>query len=158
MEHKLSVKPLVFGALGIVLASAVFVIFLTFIGESTKVVIGYNNFNVRIISSEIERSKIVLGGLEISGDEKLLLAFPSDGIYSVTMKNVAKPIDILWLNSAKKIIHIQTTSDSEIGRNITYKSITPARYIIELPSGSVKDSEIKVNQTADFSINPKDVN
>lgn len=156
MEHKFGAKPIVIGVIFVILVSAIFVIFSSILGMKTKIVIGDSSFQARIVSDENDRNKILLGGLD-TGGENILFAFPSDGVYSVSMKNVSKPIDILWLDKTKKIVHIVKNTDTEVGTVTTYKSKSDARFIVELPSGSVDSNNITINQVANFKINMEDV-
>lgn len=157
MEHKFGAKPIVFGTLGLLVLASFCVVFLSIMSDRSRVVIGESSFDTYTALNETDRTKILLGGLETTGKDKALLIFPSDGIHSVPMKNIKNPIDILWLDSNKIIVRIQTTTNSEAGTNIVYKPITPVRYIIELPSGSVNNYAIKVNQVAEFNVKTEDV-
>lgn len=157
MEHKFGAKPIVFGALGLIVIASFYVIFTSLTSSQSRLVIGENSFNVYTALNETDRSKIFLSGSNAIDNDKLLMAFPSDGFHAISMKNIGKPIDIIWLDNNKKVIYIQTTTQSEVGRSIIYKPTSPSRFIIELPSGFVDGYMIKIGQIAEFDIKNEDV-
>jgi uncharacterized membrane protein (UPF0127 family) len=62
------------------------------------------------------------------------------------------PLDIIWMNSDKKVIYIVTNASPDLGTSKTFKPETPARYVLEVPAGTVMSAGIKIGNTATFSI------
>jgi len=79
-------------------------------------------------------------------NQALLLASSAENLQTIDMFFVFFPIDAIWLNKNKKVIHIV--------RNIrpftvAVSSPKPAQYILECPANSTK--QVKINTTLVFS-------
>ncbi len=88
---------------------------------------------------------------EINPDQGMLLVFEQENIYSIWMKNMNIPLDILWLDGEKRIVHIE--------RNVppckedpcpTYTSRLPALYVLELKTGIVNEHNLKMYDRIEF--------
>ena len=69
------------------------------------------------------------------------------------MKDVKVPLDIVWLNSDKKVVFIVKNASPEGGANTIFTPKATARYVIELPAGTVASKAITVGLAAVFDIN-----
>jgi uncharacterized membrane protein (UPF0127 family) len=87
----------------------------------------------------------------INPDQGMLLVFEQENLYSIWMKNMNIPLDILWLDGEKRIVHIE--------RNVppckedpcpTYTSQLPAKYVLELKTGSVNEHRLKMYDRIEF--------
>ena len=65
----------------------------------------------------------------------LLFLFPTDDRFSIWMKDMLFPIDVIWLDSGKKIIKIEKNMQPSSYPK-TYTPDTPARFVIELNKGA----------------------
>jgi len=79
------------------------------------------------------------------------MAFPEDGKWGIWMKDMYVPLDIVWLDSKKKVVHIVTDASPELSTTKTFVPKDPSRYVLELPAGSVQKAGIKRGMLADFS-------
>lgn len=88
---------------------------------------------------------------KINPDQGMLLVFEQENIYSIWMKNMNIPLDILWLDGEKRIVHIE--------RNVppckedpcpTYTSRLPALYVLELKTGIVNEHNLKIYDRIEF--------
>ncbi|NBU33016.1 DUF192 domain-containing protein [bacterium] len=66
----------------------------------------------------------------------LLFAFQTDDMYGIWMKNMSFNIDVIWLDSNKKAVHIEHNMQPSSYPNVFY-SQAKARYVIELNAGQV---------------------
>ncbi|MBI1972768.1 DUF192 domain-containing protein [Candidatus Woesearchaeota archaeon] len=85
--------------------------------------------------------------LPLQKGQALLLASPKENLQTIDMLFVFFPIDALWLDKNKKVIHI--------ARNIApftpyIASPIPAQYILECPANST--AAISCNQKLSFSL------
>lgn len=74
----------------------------------------------------------------------MLFVFDQAGIHGIWMKDMNFPIDIVWLDSTKKIIHIEENVDPNTYPNVFYPS-TPAKYVLEISSGAIKRADLKLS-------------
>jgi len=49
------------------------------------------------------------------------------------MKDMKVPIDIVWLDSNKRVVHIVKESSPDDSTSITFTPLSQAKYVIELP-------------------------
>ena len=80
------------------------------------------------------------------------MVFEGDQAWGIWMKDMKVPLDIVWLDNTKKVVHIEEKVSNELGTDSIFVPKKPSRYVIELPSGSVKKAGIKIGQTAQFKL------
>ncbi len=94
---------------------------------------------------------------KIEPDQAMLFIFEEKGQHSFWMRNMKFPLDILWLDAEKRIVHI--------GRNIppcprlpcpSYSPEIPALYVLELKAGSADAHQLKMFDRLEFVL-PKDI-
>jgi len=81
----------------------------------------------------------------------MLFVFDHPGTYSIWMKNMFFPIDVLWLDENKKVIHIVDNMSPESFPQ-TFTSESPARYILEIQSGARRDLELEIGSEIEFDL------
>lgn len=79
-------------------------------------------------------------------DKAWVFVFKKSRQVSLTMFCVFFPIDVLFLDSKKKIIEVKENFKS-FGY---YNAKTNAKYVIELEKGTIKDKKIKINNVLKF--------
>jgi uncharacterized protein len=119
---------------------------------TVSVQIGAGTYNVGLADTESERRQGLSGVSSLGMNGGLLMDFKQNGQWSIWMKDMELPIDIIWLSEAKKVVYIVRNADPSLGTRVTYTPDKPARYVLELPAGSVQRSAIKLGQTAYFII------
>lgn len=135
-------------------------IFLAFFGiifpkiviSTTYVTLGDGIFQASLATKPHDRSKGLSGVDYLSKEDALLIVFPNESDWGIWMKDMNIPIDIVWLDKDKKVIYVVTDASPDNSNNIIYKPKTPAKYVIELSAGTVKEKSIKINSIASFNI------
>ena len=88
---------------------------------------------------------------KLDPDQGMLLVFEQEDYYSIWMKNMKIPLDILWLDKEKRIVHIE--------RNVppckeepcpSYISKLPSLFVLEIKSGEAERNNIKLYDRLDF--------
>lgn len=79
--------------------------------------------------------------------------FKTDDTWGIWMKDMRIPIDIVWLDKDKKVVYIIQNAQPETPVKTVYRPPQPARYVLELPAGSVKQVAIKTGITVKISDN-----
>jgi len=105
---------------------------------------------VEMADTDYARDRGLMFRNSLAPEEGMLFAFDKDVLCSMWMKNMRFPLDMLWIDQNKKIVHIRKnvptcTSSCEI--------ITPpvsARYVIEVNAGFADKHQIKIADTVIF--------
>lgn len=107
----------------------------------------------KVIASQVEFCRTIasqMRGLMFARDIKeraLIMVFGKEKLVSLHMMFVFFPIDILYLDSGKRIVELHEGARPFISR------ISPshkARYIIELSAGAIKKNRIKEGDKLSF--------
>jgi len=98
-----------------------------------------------------QRQRGLMFRKNINKDQGMLFIFKEEGLYSFWMKNMSFPIDILWLNKEKRIVHIeQGVPPCQKIPCPSYVSKNPALYVLELKAGTVEENAIQLYDRIDF--------
>ena len=68
----------------------------------------------------------------------MLFVFDTPGMYYFWMKDMNFPIDIIWLDQNKKVVHIEHSLSPSTYPD-SFGPDTPTQYVIEIPAGEAKD-------------------
>lgn len=119
---------------------------------TVTVYVGSGMYDVELANTDKSREKGLGGVKELPINGGLLMDFKEEGLWGIWMKDMNIPIDIIWLNESKKVVYVKKGASPSTGTQVTYVSKSPARYVLELPAGSVDASGIKINQLAQFTL------
>lgn len=90
-------------------------------------------------------------------DRGMLFTFPEPQEWSFWMKNTRIPLDILWVDTNKKIIHIERNvpgcSRTDDGCP-NYQSNAPALYVLELAAGTADALHLQRGVKLQFQVPP----
>ncbi|MBI3621689.1 MAG: DUF192 domain-containing protein [Nitrospirae bacterium] len=82
----------------------------------------------------------------------MLFLFPRPDRHGIWMKNMLIPIDILWLDDHKQIIHVETNvPPCRIEPCLVYQPPTPAFYVIELAAGAALRADLRPGTVLSFT-------
>ena len=104
-----------------------------------------------------ERQLGLMFRAEIYPDQGMLFLFEEEGYHSFWMKNVNFPLDIIWLDKEKRIVHLE--SHLPPCQKIpcpSYGPLLPALYVLELKTGSVEKRGLKLYDKLEFIL-PSDL-
>ena len=88
---------------------------------------------VQVASTEYQRKQGLMHNRNLDEDKWLLMDFRQPGIYSLGMKNVLIPLDIVWLDQNYTILYIKNTAPPcTLDPCPVFASPVPARYILEI--------------------------
>lgn len=140
---------LIIGALLLVGAAAVYVLWPQ-LQPHTTVRIGDGVFLARVAGTPAEREKGLSGTRDLRQDQAMLFVYDSDGKWPIWMKDMNYAIDIVWLNKEKEVVYVVKNAPPE---SYPYDQFVPkqnARYVLELPSGTVGKKAITIGTTMLF--------
>ncbi len=101
--------------------------------------------------TEEERAKGLMFREKLLPDQGMLFVFEREGLHSFWMKNTLIPLDMLWLDSGKRVIHIAADVPPCPAEPCpSYGPEIPARYVLELKAGQAAAQGIKVGDRLQF--------
>ena len=108
----------------------------------------------QVIKVETMISQLDLGrGLKyrpaLAADHGMLFVHSTPGYYRYWMYQILVPLDIIWLDSDRKIIQMvlnQQPCGSDPNTCPQYGSARPAHYVLEVPAGTAKKYNLRVGQ------------
>lgn len=157
-RKNIGVEFLIFGVVAIILAAAVILVYPLIFQSGTNVKIGTTTFHSRLALNDVDRNNGLSGVKNLEYDQALLMAYSTSGKWSVSMKDMKIPVDIVWLNNDKRVVYlIRNTEPQTASSYKVYRPTTEARYVLELPAGSANAYTIKLDSAADFAINEGDI-
>lgn len=109
-------------------------------------------YNTWLADTDATLYKGLSGVEQLSRDGGLLMDFKIPGYHGIVMRDMKVPLDIIWLDSQKKVVYLVKNASPELGDSRVFTPNDPARYVLELPAQSVKNSAIKVGDTAEFTL------
>ncbi|HEY8886694.1 MAG TPA: DUF192 domain-containing protein [Candidatus Microsaccharimonas sp.] len=119
---------------------------------STEVRLGSGIFSIQIATTDAARIHGLSGVDHLDANGGLLMIYQSDDRWGIWMKDMKIPLDIIWMNNEKKVIYIVTDASPDLGTSKIFKPEDPARYVLEVPAGTVKNAGIQIGSTAAFNI------
>jgi len=98
-----------------------------------------------------ERQLGLMFRTEIYPDQGMLFIFEEEGYHSFWMKNMNFPLDILWLDKDKRIIHLESqVPPCQKTPCPSYAPLLPTLYVLELKAGSIEKKGLKLYDRLDF--------
>ena len=98
-----------------------------------------------------ERAQGLMFRKNIEFDQGMLFIFDREDFYSFWMKNMIIPLDLIWLDKEKRIVHIERClPPCEEEPCPSYSPEVPALYVLELKAGSVEQRGLKIFDRFDF--------
>lgn len=107
--------------------------------DSNKVI--KKKIDIEIADTEYDRELGLMFRKEMSDEQGMLFIFPVEDELSFWMRNTYIPLDMIFINSQKRIItiHKNTIPLSEG----SYRSSAPAKYVLEVNGGFTDRYQIK---------------
>lgn len=109
-------------------------------------------FSVRVVNTPETRQKGLSGSQPLPKNEGMLFVFDSSDMWSIWMKDMTYPLDIIWLDDSKRIVYMVKSADPSSYPYTTFKPTKPARYVLEVPAGTINNKNIKLNNQASFDL------
>jgi len=145
--------------------SSIFVVFILFIfliwlyhsmfsnkAETGMVCFENHCFQVEIAKTPQKLKKGLMFRKDLKENQGMLFIFEKEDIYPFWMKNTLIPLDIIWLDSNKKIVYIEKNAQPCKENNVCL-TITPdkkAKYVLEVLGGVSQKINLKIEDKASF--------
>ena len=105
-------------------------------------------FTVEIADTPSKREMGLQYRRELAADRGMIFLFPAESVQSFWMKNTPLPLDMIFINRARKIVGIveQTAPFSLEPRSVG----APSQFVLEINGGLSKRHGIKAGDTVRF--------
>ena len=85
----------------------------------------------------------------------MLFVFEKEGLYSFWMKNTLLPLDVLWLDGGRRVVHIESNAPPcPADPCPSYSPSRPALYVLELAAGGARLFDLKLFDRLEFKLPP----
>ncbi len=148
-KTKSALKPKALLLLGLTCLLIVSSYFLSKYSGIPEVTVNSATLSVEIADSNTERAKGLCCRSALPENEGMLFIYKESGNYSFWMKDTLIPLDIIWINSDKNIVHIEHNVEPSSYPQ-SFGSPKPAQYILEANAGWAKEKSIKIGDPVSF--------
>ncbi|MBN1104021.1 MAG: DUF192 domain-containing protein [Deltaproteobacteria bacterium] len=112
-----------------------------------------NHVKAELALSPDERTRGLMFRPEIAPGEGMLFAFEEEAIHPFWMKNMEVPIDILWLDRERRIVHmIKGAEPCRKDPCPSYMPLHPSLFVLELRAGRVEELGLKLRDRLEFAV------
>ncbi len=123
---------------------------------NTDVVIKDLTVDAIVANTNDERKKGLSGRDSLPIGSGMLFVFEKSGVYPIWMKDMKFAIDIIWIDSSKKIVHVVSSAPAEGDVNdkelTIYSPESDSKYILEINAGMTDLHKFNIGDTVDFSL------
>lgn len=107
--------------------------------------------NVEIAADDDLRAQGLMYRDQLRPGSGMLFFFPQQGEYPFWMKNTMIPLDIIWLDSERRIVHIShETPPCRVADCPSYPPNAPARYVLEVAGGVARQHGLDEGSVLQF--------
>jgi uncharacterized membrane protein (UPF0127 family) len=121
----------------------------------TTLRLGDGIFTTYVAATNETRTKGLGGTKPLEPNQALLMVFDRDAKWSIWMKDVSYPIDVVWVDANKRVVHIVKNMPPDSYPD-QFTPEKPARFVFEFPAGTVERKAIKVGAEARFNLDQEE--
>lgn len=115
----------------------------------TTVYIGQKQLKTLIVTTDKDRAQGLSGRQSLAPYDAMLFVFDTPAPYGFWMKDMLFSIDIIWLDSFKKVVHVKEDARPESYPEI-FTPETSAKYVLEVPAGFARENNVKIGSEFSF--------
>lgn len=139
----------------ILIAVVIMSVFLSLSVPRVNLQLGDGIFKTTLAISDNERQRGLSGRSGLDSGEAMLLIFERDDKWPIWMKDMHFAIDIIWINSDKEVVHIVKNARPESYPDRQFAPRSAAKYVLEVPAGTVAERNIRVGNVAKFDLSQR---
>jgi hypothetical protein len=110
-----------------------------------------DSISVELAVTQEERVQGLMFRKKLGFNQGMLFVFSEESFYSFWMKNMVIPLDFIWLDKDRRIVHMeQNVPPCKQEPCPSYTSKVPAMFFLELKAGSVEKRKLKIFERLDF--------
>ena len=119
---------------------------------ATAVTLNGHRISVEIASDDASRAHGLMDRKSMAADHGMLFVFPDDAVRTFWMKDTLIPLDMLFLDTDRRVITVQANAQPCTADPCTlYPSTKPTRYVLELNAGVAAELGVREGDIAAFS-------
>jgi len=129
----------------------IIIMFVLINSKTEKVCINNHCFDVELVQTQEQRNRGLMYRESLGENQGMLFVFDEEKEQSIWMKNMLIPLDIIWINNDKEIVHIeknvQPCTEEDCG------SIRPnkkAKYVLEINAGQANKASFEIGNKLIF--------
>ncbi len=108
---------------------------------------------VEVMVRDEDRAMGLMFRSSLPADHGMLFVFRQLGHHGIWMKNCRFPIDIVWLDENRNVVHVHAAAPPCAREPCpTYRPIQSARYVLEINSGQARREGVEVGSRLDFEL------
>jgi uncharacterized membrane protein (UPF0127 family) len=105
-----------------------------------------------VMVSDEDRAMGLMFRPSLDPDKGMLFVFEEPGFHTIWMKNCKFPIDIVWLDDQKKVVHLAESVPICTAEPCpVYSPLRKASYVVELNAGQARREKAVVGATLAFT-------
>lgn len=116
--------------------------------------VGTATINAEVADTQPKQVRGLMFRDGLPKDGGMLFVFDREARHGIWMMNVTFPIDIVWLDSDKKVVYVEHGAKPCEALMICpiYQPTSPAKYVLEVSSGYARSHSINVGKVAQFNL------
>jgi uncharacterized membrane protein (UPF0127 family) len=89
----------------------------------------------------------------LPADRGVLLVFRGSGFHGIWMKNCRFPIDIIWIDEERRVVHVaENVPPCRSDPCPSYEPLRRASYVLEVNAGQARQDGATVGATLSFEL------
>jgi uncharacterized membrane protein (UPF0127 family) len=110
-------------------------------------------FETELMINDADRAKGLMFRPSLPAGRALLFVFDELDFHGIWMKNCKFPIDIVWLDEAKKVVHVEASvPPCKKDPCPTYQPMRRAAYVVEMNAGAAAHEKIVLGAALGFTV------
>jgi hypothetical protein len=108
-------------------------------------------YSIEVVADDEQRAQGLMFRDHLRPNAGMLFVFPQDGEYAFWMKNTLIPLDMIWIDANRNIVHVKhDVPPCKIDDCPSYPPGVQARYVLELAAGEAKKHNLKAGDRLTF--------
>jgi len=106
---------------------------------------------VEVVADQDSRAEGLMYRDQLLPARGMIFFFPEDGVYSFWMKNTRIPLDMIWIDAEKKVVHIKSNvPPCKADPCPSYDPGVKSRYVLEVAGGEAAKRGMKTGDALRF--------
>lgn len=117
--------------------------------EKKEVVLGNTQYTLEVADTDFLRERGLSYRTSLAPQTGMLFVFDVPRTLRFWMKDMNFPIDIIWLDTDKKVVHIEHSLSPSTYPD-SFGPEAPTQYVIEIPAGAAKGAGLSKGDGVSF--------